>query len=181
MSGITASGKWKRTWQRTERLWRRIETKLAAALAAHAALGTRIALGAIFLWFGALKFFPGCCAVDAMAQQTLQILTLHRISPGSLLLGLALAECAIGLGLATGLFRRATLTVLVLHLCGTFLPLLLLRGETWNYFPFAPTLAGQYILKNVVLLGAAAMLGAKAFARSSAAQKGLQLVPARAA
>ena len=41
-----------------------------------------------------------------------------------------------------------------------FLPLILFPGETFTVFPVAPTLEGQYIIKNVVLVGAAIVVGA---------------------
>jgi hypothetical protein len=37
---------------------------------------------------------------------------------------------------------------------------LLFPDETFTRFPFAPTLEGQYIIKNVVLIGAAMVIGA---------------------
>ena len=50
---------------------------------------------------------------------------------------------------------RACALSLVLHLLGTFLPLALFPADTWKIFPYVPTLTGQYILKNLVLLIAA--------------------------
>jgi hypothetical protein len=43
---------------------------------------------------------------------------------------------------------------------GTFTPLVLFPAETFTVFPFAPTLEGQYIIKNLVLIGAAMVVGA---------------------
>jgi hypothetical protein len=43
---------------------------------------------------------------------------------------------------------------------GTIMPLFLFPEETWTVFPFAPTLEGQYIIKNIVLVSAAIVLGA---------------------
>ena len=54
---------------------------------------------------------------------------------------------------------------LLLHLAGTFLPLVLFPRRTWKHMPFAPTLAGQYILKNIVLMSAAVSVAANAAAR----------------
>ena len=44
--------------------------------------------------------------------------------------------------------------MLFLQLPGTFLPLLFFPSETWKRIPYAPTLEGQYILKNLVLISA---------------------------
>ena len=45
---------------------------------------------------------------------------------------------------------------------GTFTPLLLYPTETFVHFPYAPTLEGQYIIKNLVLVGAGIVIGATA-------------------
>ena len=69
-------------------------------------------------------------------------------------------ESLIGLGLLTGLFMRATLALLFLQMLGTLTPLVLYPGETFVVFPYAPTLEGQYIIKNAVLIAGAVILGA---------------------
>ncbi len=126
---------------------------------------TRIALGVVFLWFGVLKFCPGLCDVEVLAQQTLGLMTFHLLSPAICIRVLALAECAVGMGLLTGRLPRTTILCLLLHLAGTFLPLVLFPAECWKHFPYAPTLVGQYILKNIVLMAAGAVVGAGAFLR----------------
>ena len=45
-------------------------------------------------------------------------------------------------------------------MAGTITPLFLFPEETFVSFPFVPTLEGQYIIKNVVLVAAAIVLGA---------------------
>jgi hypothetical protein len=73
---------------------------------------------------------------------------------------LALWESAIGLGLLAGRWMRAVLLLLFVQMLGTITPLALFPAETWSQFPIAPTLEGQYIIKNVVLVAAAIVLGA---------------------
>jgi len=142
----------------------------------------RIALGIVFLWFGLLKFCPGLCDVELMAQQTMTVLTFHLIPPATCIHILAVWECAMGLTLlfAPGRTRigavalRVCVLSLFAHLAGTFLPLVLFPHEVWKHLPYAPTLAGQYILKNMVLLASVVSIGAATYpARSS-----LRLVPA---
>jgi uncharacterized membrane protein YkgB len=43
---------------------------------------------------------------------------------------------------------------------GTITPLFLFPELCFNQFPFAPTLEGQYIIKNVVLISAGIVIGA---------------------
>ena len=52
------------------------------------------------------------------------------------------------------------LFLLLVQMLGTLTPLLLFPSETFTVFPFAPTLEGQYIIKNIVLIGAAMVVGA---------------------
>jgi uncharacterized membrane protein YphA (DoxX/SURF4 family) len=89
-----------------------------------------------------------------------QRLTGGLIAPGHALLMLAGWEVLIGLGLLTGRALRVTLLLLFVQMLGTLLPLVLFPGETWTVFPFAPTLEGQYIIKNLVLISAAIVVGA---------------------
>jgi hypothetical protein len=73
---------------------------------------------------------------------------------------LATWECLIGVGPLAKRFLRATLLLLALQMVGTLMPLILFPLETFTIFPFAPTLEGQYIIKNVVLIGGAMVVGA---------------------
>ena len=42
---------------------------------------------------------------------------------------------------------------------GTMAPLIMLPDICWNYFPYGPTVEGQYIIKNLVLISAAIVIG----------------------
>jgi hypothetical protein len=55
---------------------------------------------------------------------------------------------------------RLTLALLVFQMAGTLTPLVLFPGEAFTLFPYAPTLEGQYIIKNLVLVGAGLVIGA---------------------
>jgi hypothetical protein len=54
---------------------------------------------------------------------------------------------------------RLTLALLVFQMAGTLTPLALFPGEAFLHFPYAPTLEGQYIIKNLVLIGAGLVIG----------------------
>ena len=120
----------------------------------------RIALGVVFFWFGVLKFFPNLSPAEELAARTIQAISFGAIGPSVSLPVLATWECLIGLGLIFGKFLRAVLALLAVQMLGTFLPLILFPQETFSVFPIAPTLEGQYIIKNVVLVGAAIVVGA---------------------
>jgi uncharacterized membrane protein YkgB len=121
---------------------------------------TRLALGIIFTWFGALKLIPGASPAEDLASRTLERLTFGRVPSSTALLVLAVWEVLIGIGLLTGRLLRVTLLLLFLQMAGTLTPLFLFPSETFRAFPYAPTLEGQYIIKNLVLIGAALVIGA---------------------
>jgi uncharacterized membrane protein YphA (DoxX/SURF4 family) len=138
----------------------RVDARITAFLARIGVPTLRLGVGILFLWFGVLKFFPGLSPAEDLAARTIQTLSGGAIQPALSLPVLATWECLIGLGLLTGRFLRATLLLLVVQMAGTITPLVLFPVETWTRFPYAPTLEGQYIIKNIVLVAAAIVVGA---------------------
>jgi uncharacterized membrane protein YphA (DoxX/SURF4 family) len=120
----------------------------------------RVSMGLIFLWFGALKFFPNLSPAEDLAGRTISTLTFGVIPSSLLIVFLAVWECLIGLGFMTGRFMRATLMLLFFQMTGTFVPLVLFSTEMFTRFPYAPTLEGQYIIKNIALISAGLVIGA---------------------
>ena len=138
----------------------RIDARITEVLARIGVPVVRIALGVVFLWFGVLKFFPDLSPAADLATRTIERLTLGAVTPDLALPLLATWESLIGLGLLSGRFLRATLLLLAVQMAGTVTPLILFPAEAFTQFPIAPTLEGQYILKNIVLIGAAMVVGA---------------------
>ena len=120
----------------------------------------RFGMGVVFLWFGALKFFPGLSPATELAVRTIDVLTFGLIPGNISLILLAGLETLIGLGFLTGRQMRLTLGLLTFQMAGTLTPLALFPGEAFSLFPFVPTLEGQYIIKNLVLIGAGLVIGA---------------------
>ncbi|HRI67117.1 MAG TPA: DoxX family protein [Polyangium sp.] len=120
----------------------------------------RIALGIVFFWFGVLKFFPGLSPAQDLAGRTISVLTFGLVDPALSLPILALWECAIGIGFLSGKYLRFTILLLFLQMAGTMLPILFFPHETFTLFPISPTLEGQYIIKNLVLVSVGLILGA---------------------
>ena len=112
-----------------------------------------IAIGLVYLWFGALKFFPGVSPAENLAIGTIHELTFHIFSDQLALLLLALWEVAIGVLLLTGLLRRTALYLALIHILLTFTPFVLLPEQVFTQAPFGLTLVGQYIVKNLIILG----------------------------
>lgn len=147
----------------------RVDRSIVRWLARYSLTILRLGLGIVFVWFGALKFFPGMSPAADLAQRTIETLSFGLVSPSVSILLLAALEVAIGVGFLTGKFMRVALALLVFQMIGTLTPLVLFPEEAFTRFPFAPTLEGQYIIKNLVLMGAALVIGATV--------RGGQLVP----
>lgn len=141
-------------------LFASVDQKLTDWMARWGVLLLRISLGAIFFWFGFLKFFPNLSPAQEIATRTISVLTFDLMSPELSLQILAAWESLIGLGLISGAFMRGTLLLLWLQMLGTITPMLIFPGEVFLHVPYAPTLEGQYILKNLVLISAGIVIGA---------------------
>lgn len=138
----------------------RVDTGVTAWMARYGLTLLRLSIGVSFIWFGAIKFVPGLSPADGLATETIEILSLGLVEPGVSRPVLALLECGIGLGLVIGRWMRLVLLLLGLHMLGTLMPLAILPESTWQVFPLVPTLEGQYIIKNAVLIAAGVVLGA---------------------
>jgi len=137
-----------------------IDARITSWMARHGLPLLRVSLGVVFLWFGALKFFPGLSPASDLAARTIEVLSFGMVTPRVSVPVLAGWETLIGLGLLFGIFMRATLLLLAVQMAGTLTPLVLFPNEVFTHIPYAPTLEGQYIIKNAVLISAAIVLGA---------------------
>ncbi|MDX1993778.1 MAG: DoxX family protein [bacterium] len=146
--------------QRFTQWFTQIDRALTNWMAKYGVLLLRISLGIVFLWFGVLKFFPGLSPAQDLASRTIETLTFGLVQPSLSIPVLAAWECLIGLGLITGKYMRITLLLLFVQMLGTVTPIVLFPGEVFTRFPYAPTLEGQYIIKNMVLVSAALVIGA---------------------
>ena len=138
----------------------RLDVRITSTLARIGVPILRVALGVVFLWFGVLKFFPGVSPAETLAARTIEQLTFGAIRPNVSLPVLAAWESLIGVGLILNVWMRGILLLLAIQMLGTFTPLILFPTETFSVWPFVPTLEGQYIIKNLVLIAAAMVVGA---------------------
>jgi uncharacterized membrane protein YkgB len=115
----------------------------------------RFSLAIIFIWFGALKPFGQSPAVELVTK------TVYWFDPQIFIPILGIWEMAIGVCLLFRPLLRVGLFLLAVQMPGTFLPLVLLPEVCFTTFPFDLTLEGQYIVKNLVLIGAGLVVGSK--------------------
>ncbi len=120
----------------------------------------RISIGLIFVWFGVLKFFPGVSPAEQLAGSSIEILSFGIVSADIGLPILAVWECLIGIGMFIRKYMRFTILMLYVQMVGTFSPVVIMPDIVFEGFPFALTMEGQYIIKNVVLIAAAMVIGA---------------------
>jgi uncharacterized membrane protein YphA (DoxX/SURF4 family) len=146
--------------QRINELFLKIDIPLTNWMARHSILIMRISLGVVFVWFGVLKFFPDLSPAEELAARTIETMTFGIVQENVSLPILAGWETLIGLGLITGRFMRATLFLLFTQMIGTVMPVFLFPDEVFTRIPYAPTLEGQYIIKNLVLVSAGLVIGA---------------------
>jgi putative oxidoreductase len=137
-----------------------IERACQRWLIAYSIAILRVSVGAVFLAFGVLKFFPGLSPAQDLVEATTNILTLGLVPGPVALVGVAMLECVIGLLLISGRAPRAAVYLLGVQLIGILSPLVLLPGRLFAGPHGAPTLEGQYVLKDIVIVGAALVIAA---------------------
>lgn len=137
----------------------RILTRACQWAGTHGTLLLRISLGVIFLWFGALKFFPELSPAQDLAIRTIDKLTWGVVPSSISLCVLAVWECTIGVGLLFGVYMRTALLLLFFQMSGTFTSIMFFPQEMFTVTPYVPTLEGQYVIKNLVLISAGVVLG----------------------
>ena len=112
----------------------------------------RCALFVVFFWFGVLKLLgisPANPLVSSLLEQTMPFMTFTTF------IGLfAVYEMVIGVVFLIPRLERLAVALLIPHMLMTAMPLFLLTSMTWQGL-FVPTLEGQYIIKNLVIIALA--------------------------
>ena len=134
-----------------------IDAAVHRLLVARSLLLLRWAVGVIFLYFGALKLVPGYSPAESLVMETIKTLTFDLVPGRAGVAFTGAIECALGVLLLTGWFRRLTIYVLGLELVGILAPLVLLPTRLFDS-PAAPTIEGQYVLKDIILVAAGMVL-----------------------
>ncbi|MRG58552.1 DoxX family membrane protein [Agromyces sp. CFH 90414] len=123
----------------------------------------RVSLGLVFLVFGALKFIPGLSPVEGLVQRTWSTLSFGLVDGTAAMAITATLEVFVGITFVTGFLLRIGLVALAGTFVGIFSPLVFFTGDLFT--AVGPTLTAQYILKDIVLVAAAMVIGARALQR----------------
>jgi uncharacterized membrane protein YkgB len=121
----------------------------------HSITMMRISLAIVYIWFGALKIF-GMSPAGELVEQTV-----YWFRPEIFIPILGICEVLIGLGLLIKKIIPYTILLLLLHMTVTLFPIFILKTICFDSFPFCPTLIGQYIIKNLVLISGALVVSGK--------------------
>ncbi len=132
-----------------------VDRAIAGWMRRHGFLLLRVSLAVVFIWFGALKPLGLSPASELVAR------TVWWVDPGWFVPFLGWWEVAIGVCLLIRPLLRVAIMLLILQMPGTILPLFILPEVTWVRAPYAPTVEGQYIIKNLVLIAAAIVVGGR--------------------
>lgn len=111
-------------------------------------------IGLVYVWFGSLKFLSATSPAEDLAIHTIARLTNDLVPSYIAIFILALWETLIGILLIAQKYNRAVITMALIHIGMTFTPLILFPELTFNENVFLPTLLGQYIVKNIIIIGA---------------------------
>ena len=114
----------------------------------------RYSLGLIYIWFGILKPF-GLSPAQELVENTVYWFD----NPKTFVPILGWWEVVIGLTMCIKPLIRVSIFLLFIQMPGTFLPLILLPEVCFSNFPFGLTLEGQYIVKNLIIISAALVVG----------------------
>jgi len=113
----------------------------------------RYSLALIFIWFGYLKIIGGSPAEDVITA------TVFWFEPETFITVLGVWEVLIGLFLCFKKTIRLAILLLIFQIPGTFLPMVLLPEIIFKDFPLQLSMEGQYIIKNLLIISAAIVVG----------------------
>ena len=111
-----------------------------------------ITVGIVYVWFGALKFFPALSPAESLAKNTIDIITIGLIPSKVSIIMLATLETLIGLLLIMNIYRKKVLIIAFVHIILTFVPFFIFTEDSFVALPFSFTLLGQYIFKNIIII-----------------------------
>ena len=136
----------------------RIDRAIAGFMRRIGEPALRISLAVVFVWFGLLKPLGFSPAADLVRQT---VTWMPFLTPDGWLAAIGWWEVVIGV---TFLFRRTiriAIALLAMQMVGTFLPLVMLPEVTFQpgRAPWALTIEGQYIVKNILIISAALVIG----------------------
>jgi len=138
-----------------------IDRRIAGFMRNTGTRALRYSLAVIFIWFGVLKPF-GVSPAQPLVEKTVDWMPLFTTAQWVAVIGWW--EVVIGVCFLFHRTIRLAIALLALQMVGTFMPLVLLPHITFQpgRIPWGPTMEGQYIIKNLLIISAALVIGGTA-------------------
>lgn len=121
----------------------------------HATTALRYALAFVFFWFGITKPLS-ISPADAVVMPTFAATPLLDLvlTAGQFFAILGFWEAFVGITLLWRRTIRLAVACMCVQMASTFVPFLVIPGETFAWWPLVPSTIGLYIVKNFVLASA---------------------------
>jgi putative oxidoreductase len=143
----------------------RVDRVFTDVLARWSIPALRMALGVVFVWFGALKIGRLSPVSELVAR------TVYWFDPDVVVPVLGIVEVGIGLGLIFGVLLRVVLLLFAGQMIGTFLTFVVLPHVCFrDGNPLLLTVEGEFVVKNLVLLAAGLVVGSTVRGRRARVQ-----------
>ena len=124
----------------------------------------RLPLFVIFFWFGLLKVIELSPAKQLIIDT---VFWMPFLSAEAWVIVIGYWEMLIAIFFLTKRTTFLAMILLFLQMSGTFMPLILLPDISFQSSnPLLPTLEGQYIIKNIIIITAALVIGRKYLIKS---------------
>jgi len=157
-----------------------LDTSINKWLVANSIFLLRVCMGIVFLGFGILKYFQGISPIESLATRTTTVLTFGEFAGHNAMIFVASLECVIGLCFLSGMFLRIGVWLMAIQMIGAMSPLFIFFSELFPGPTHAPTLAAQYIIKDIILVAAGMVIastwtGARIVAKPQSFKSNLQI------
>jgi len=135
-----------------------LDRRIAGVMARVGVPALRLSLAIIFIWFGLLKPL-GLSPAGPLVEATVSWMPFF--TPAQWVGVIGWWEVLIGVTFLFTSTLRVAIALLALQMTGTFLPLVMLPDVTFQAgrYPFVPTIEGQYIIKNLLIISSALVVG----------------------
>ena len=132
----------------------KLDIFISKYMSTYGILLLRYSLAMVFIWFGLLK------PLGISPAQELVENTVYWFDDKAVFVKfLGWWEVVIGFTMCVRPLIRISIFLLFLQMPGTFLPLVLLPEVCFTDFPYGLTLEGQYIVKNMIIISSALVIG----------------------
>lgn len=135
-----------------------VDRRIAGFMRRWGIVALRVSMGVIFIWFGILKPL-GLSPAAPLVLATVDWMPF--LAPATWVSVIGWWEVLIGVTFLFHRTARIAIALLAMQMAGTFLPLVMLPQVTFQagHIPWVPTMEGQYIIKNLIIISAALVIG----------------------